>query len=61
MRDMLSCLRIKNIAILDEVELELGPALTVLTGETGAGKSLILDAVALLRGARAVTETRARR
>lgn len=53
MRDMLSCLRIKNIAILDEVELELGPALTVLTGETGAGKSLILDAVALLRGGRA--------
>jgi len=50
---MLTYLRINNFAILDEVELEFGPGLTVLTGETGAGKSLILDAVALLRGGRA--------
>jgi DNA repair protein RecN (Recombination protein N) len=50
---MLTYLRISNFAILDEIELEFGPGMTVLTGETGAGKSLILDAVALLRGGRA--------
>src|SRR5436190_1534164 len=53
---MLTYLRISNFAILDEVELEFGPGMTVLTGETGAGKSLILDAVALLRGGRAPAE-----
>jgi DNA repair protein RecN (Recombination protein N) len=53
---MLTYLRISNFAILDEIELEFGPGLTVLTGETGAGKSLILDAVALLRGGRAPAE-----
>jgi DNA repair protein RecN (Recombination protein N) len=46
-------LRIRNFALLDDVELDLGPGLTVLTGETGAGKSLIAQAVALLRGGRA--------
>ncbi|MFO0573440.1 MAG: DNA repair protein RecN [Polyangia bacterium] len=50
---MLTYLRITNFAILDEVELDLQPGMTVLTGETGAGKSLVLDAVALLRGGRA--------
>jgi DNA repair protein RecN (Recombination protein N) len=50
---MLTYLRISNFAILDEVELSFGPGMTVLTGETGAGKSLVLDAVALLRGGRA--------
>ncbi len=50
---MLTYLRISNFAILDEVELTFGPGMTVLTGETGAGKSLVLDAVALLRGGRA--------
>lgn len=50
---MLTYLRISNFAILDEIELEFGPGMTVLTGETGAGKSLILDAVSLLRGGRA--------
>lgn len=53
---MLTYLRITNFAILDEVELDLGPGMTVLTGETGAGKSLVLDAVALLRGGRASTD-----
>ena len=53
---MLTYLRISNFAILDEVELEFGPGMTVLTGETGAGKSLILDAVSLLRGGRAPAE-----
>ena len=50
---MLTYLRISNFAILDEIELEFGPGMTALTGETGAGKSLILDAVSLLRGGRA--------
>lgn len=50
---MLTYLRISNFAILDEVELEFGPGMTVISGETGAGKSLILDAVSLLRGGRA--------
>lgn len=53
---MLTYLRISNFAILDEVELTFGPGMTVLTGETGAGKSLVLDAVALLRGGRATAE-----
>jgi DNA repair protein RecN (Recombination protein N) len=50
---MLKHLRITNFAILSDVSLELGAGFNVLTGETGAGKSLIVDAVALLRGARA--------
>jgi DNA repair protein RecN (Recombination protein N) len=50
---MLRHLRVTNFAILSDVSLDLGPGLTVLTGETGAGKSLIVDAVNLLRGGRA--------
>ncbi len=50
---MLSELRIKNLAILDEVALSLKPGFNVLTGETGAGKSMIVQAVHLLLGARA--------
>ena len=49
---MLTYLRITNFALLDDVEISLGPGMTVLTGETGAGKSLIIDAVGLLRGGR---------
>src|SRR6185312_842391 len=50
---MLRHLRATNFAILSDVELELGTGMTVLTGETGAGKSLIVEAVNLLRGGRA--------
>ena len=50
---MLSYLRIRGLALLDDVTLELSPGMNVLTGETGAGKSIIVDALALLRGARA--------
>jgi DNA repair protein RecN (Recombination protein N) len=50
---MLKHLRITNFAILSDVALDFGPGFNVLTGETGAGKSLIVDAVALLRGGRA--------
>ena len=50
---MLRHLRVTNFAILSDVEIELGPGMNVLTGETGAGKSLIVEAVKLLRGGRA--------
>ena len=49
---MLQELRIKNIAVIDQVALELGPALNVLTGETGAGKTIVLNALGLILGAR---------
>ena len=50
---MLTQLRISNFAIIEALELDLGPGFTVLTGETGAGKSIIIDAVELLLGGRA--------
>ncbi|MFQ5700410.1 MAG: DNA repair protein RecN [Acidobacteriota bacterium] len=46
-------MRISNLAILDGALIEPGPGLNVLTGETGAGKSIIVDAIALLLGGRA--------
>ncbi len=50
---MLTELRIRNFAIIDEIGLEFAEGFTVLTGETGAGKSILVDAVDLLVGARA--------
>jgi DNA repair protein RecN (Recombination protein N) len=50
---VIETLRIENLAIVDRAELEFGPGLNVLTGETGAGKSIVLGALALLAGARA--------
>ncbi len=52
---MLLNLYIKNYAIIDEVEISFHPQLTVLTGETGAGKSIILGALSLILGERADT------
>lgn len=53
---MLRELRIKNFAVIDEVALELSPGLNVLTGETGAGKTIVLNALALLSGGRVFSE-----
>jgi len=50
---MLAELRIENFAIIDKLDLEFGPGLVILTGETGAGKSIIIDAVETLLGVRA--------
>lgn len=49
---MLTELRITNFAVLEQLSLSLDPGFTVLTGETGAGKSLLIDAIALLVGGR---------
>jgi DNA repair protein RecN (Recombination protein N) len=50
---MLTELHIQNFAIIDKLDLKLGQGLIILTGETGAGKSIILDAVEMLVGGRA--------
>src|SRR5574339_728408 len=52
---MLTELRSHNFAIIDQLELRFGPGLIILTGETGAGKSIILDAVVMLIGGKADT------
>ena len=49
---MLRTLSIRNFAVVEAVEIELDAGFTVLTGETGAGKSILLDALSLLLGGR---------
>ncbi len=50
---MLTELRVRDLAVIADVTLRLGPGLNVITGETGAGKSILVDALALLLGERA--------
>ena len=50
---MLRFLRIEHLAVIDAVQVEFEPGLNVLTGETGAGKSMLVEAVGLLMGGRA--------
>jgi DNA repair protein RecN (Recombination protein N) len=52
---MLTELRVRDLATIADVTLHLGPGLNVLTGETGAGKSMLIDALALLLGERAAS------
>ena len=54
---MLSELRIRNFALIDELSVRLRPGLNVLTGETGAGKSIIVGALSLLLGERATADS----
>src|SRR5687767_8113204 len=49
---MLTLLKIKNIALIDYLEVEFGAGLNLLTGETGSGKSIIVDSLGALTGAR---------
>lgn len=53
---MLTYLKVRNLAIVEELAIEPGGGLNVLTGETGAGKSLLIDSLEFLRGARGSTE-----
>ena len=50
---MLTHLQLRDFVLVDQAELELGPGLTALTGETGAGKSIVVDALLLIAGGRA--------
>ena len=54
---MLQQLYIRNFTLIDELDIELRPGFSVITGETGAGKSIILGAIALLLGQRADSKT----
>ena len=53
---MLLEISIKNFAIIEEISLNFEKGMTVLTGETGAGKSIIIDAMNMMLGSRATTD-----
>ncbi len=53
---MIRELRVRHLATIEDVTIPLGPGLNVLTGETGAGKSMLVDALALLLGERAMSD-----
>ncbi len=54
---MLTELSVENVALIEEATLELSPGLNAITGETGAGKTLLATALQLLLGGRARSET----
>lgn len=53
---MLENLHVKNFAIIDEIDVDFGPHLNILTGETGAGKSILIGSVNIVLGARVSPE-----
>jgi DNA repair protein RecN (Recombination protein N) len=53
---MLTHLQLRDLVIVDTAELDFGPGLTALTGETGAGKSIVVDALLLIAGGRAAAD-----
>ena len=53
---MLSLLHIENVAVIERADIEFGPGLNVLTGETGAGKSIVIDSINAILGARSSKE-----
>ena len=52
---MLTSLTVRDVVLIEALDLEFGPGLLALTGETGAGKSILLDALGLVLGARGDT------
>ena len=57
---MLTSLSIRDVVLIETLDLEFGPGLAVLTGETGAGISILLDSLGLALGARLATKSRTR-
>ncbi len=53
---MLETLKIKNIAVIDSAEIPFEPGLNILSGETGAGKSIVIEAISLILGSRATSD-----
>jgi DNA repair protein RecN (Recombination protein N) len=51
---MLVELRVTNLGVIEDLSLLLGPGMTAVTGETGAGKTLVVTAIELLMGSRAI-------
>ena len=54
---MLRFLRVRHFALIDQLELHFNPGFNLLSGETGAGKSILVDALGLLAGAKASADT----